>query len=77
MEMVMESFSLLKDRSKLNVKPDRIKIVNVNQPATLRAFFKSQNMKEANFEKLALLNGRYLKDTLEKNVMIKVIAYGR
>jgi predicted Zn-dependent protease len=77
MEMVMESFSLLKDRSKIDVKPDRIKIIKADQRLSLQALLVKQGVKQENLEKLALLNGRYLNDIMETNAMIKIINYGR
>jgi predicted Zn-dependent protease len=68
-----KNFKALNDQSKINVKPERIKIQTVAKDATLAETLKSFNMPANRHEELAILNGMPLKDTVKKGTLIKVV----
>jgi predicted Zn-dependent protease len=76
-EATMNGFKTLTDRTKLNVKPDRIKIQRVVRSADLKQVFTKLGMVAEDLEKLALMNGKKLDDRVEANTMIKTIIRGR
>src|SRR5690606_16424088 len=69
----MGSFSELRDQSKINRKPERIRIVEVPQNASLGQTLKRFNVPEARMNELATLNGMILEDQVAKGRLIKVI----
>lgn len=73
-ESTMTNFSRLTDSAKLNVKPKRIKIVQVPATGTLSHTFKSLNVPENKMKELALLNNLELKSHVEKGKLIKIIS---
>ena len=66
-------FIKLTDQSKINVKPDRIRIKNAKRSGTLKSVLQSYNMKNDRLEEIALLNGMKLTDQIKTGTMIKVI----
>jgi predicted Zn-dependent protease len=73
----MNGFKTLTDRTKLNVKPDRIKIQRVDRSADLKQVLTKLGMVAEDLEKLALMNGKKLDDRVEANTMIKTVIRGR
>lgn len=71
----MQNFKELRDASKLNKKPERIRIKTVAQTGTLEQSLRSFNMATNRLEELAILNGMQLKDRVEKGMLIKVVGY--
>jgi len=69
----IQNFKELKDREKLNRKPDVVNIKTLPQQMTLQAALQSFNMPAERFEELAILNGMSLNDKLSKGSLIKVI----
>jgi predicted Zn-dependent protease len=69
----MQSFKKLTEAAKLNKKPERVRIKTLTQSTTLEQAFRNYNMPAKRFEELAILNGMYLKDVVEKGTMIKVV----
>jgi len=72
-ETTMSNFDRLTESSKLNVKPKRIKVVQVPATAALSQTFKSLKVSENQMKELALLNNLELTDRVEKGKLIKII----
>jgi len=70
----MTNFKELKEASKLNKQPERIRIRTVSQSGTLRQALSYNKVPEIRMEELAILNGMQLKDNLQKGSLIKIIA---
>jgi len=73
-ESTMKDFSTLTDASKLNVKPDRIRIKTVQKTSTLADAFAYFNVPKDQYKELALLNNMELSQQLTRGNLIKVIA---
>jgi len=73
-ESTMTNFDRLTDPSKLNVKPKRIKVVQVSSTGTVAQIFKSLNVSDSQMKELALLNEMELTDRVEKGKLIKIIS---
>ena len=74
-ESTMTNFATLTDSEKLNVKPERIKIISIRSASVSVAdAFKYYEVPESRFEELALLNNMDLNHELHKGDMIKIIA---
>ena len=69
----MQNFRELKDASKLNKQPDRVRIKTVNQSITLEQALRQYKVADKRFEELAILNGMELKERISPGTMIKVI----
>ncbi|HSH19532.1 MAG TPA: M48 family metalloprotease, partial [Draconibacterium sp.] len=74
-ETTMSNFDRLNDPSKLNVQPERIKIVSVPVSATLSQTLKTFNVPDIQMKQLALLNNLELTDKVEQGRLIKIIQY--
>lgn len=71
----MQSFKQLTDASKLNKKPQRVRVKTVKTASTLEQAFKTFNVPAKTYEQIAILNGMHLKDKLAAGTMIKVVEY--
>ncbi|MCB0520885.1 MAG: M48 family metalloprotease [Lewinellaceae bacterium] len=71
-----KSFKALTDASKINVKPERIKIQTVAKDATLQDALKSFNQPQNRLEEISILNGMKLTDKVTKGMLIKTIEKG-
>jgi predicted Zn-dependent protease len=69
----MKNFRELKDASKLNKQPDRIRIKVVKQNGTLKEALNSYNMAENKQEEISLLNGMQLSDRVLAGSLIKIL----
>jgi|SRR5690625_304139 len=69
----MDNFKTLTDPDRINVQPEKIKIVTVPFSMTLEEALRRNNMPAKRFEELAILNSMRLNDQLEANSRIKVI----
>jgi predicted Zn-dependent protease len=69
----MQSFKELTDASKLNRKPDRVRIKTVKTSGTLQQAFLSFNVPQKRLEELAIVNGMKLTDRVTQGMLIKVI----
>lgn len=69
----MEGFARLTDQSKINVKPDRIHIEQVNAPMALSTALRNAGIKSDRFEEMAIVNGMQLNDQLKRGQLIKVL----
>jgi predicted Zn-dependent protease len=72
-QSVIKSFNVLNDPEKLNRQPDRIRIKQVGQSATLAQLLKSYNQPDKKMEEIAVLNGMKLTDVVNSGTLIKVI----
>lgn len=69
----MQSFNKLTDQSKINVKPERIRIKTVSKAGTLRAVLNTFKVEAARQKEHAILNGMELADQLKAGTLIKII----
>jgi predicted Zn-dependent protease len=69
----MNNFKELKDASKLNKQPDRIRIKTVKQSGTLKQALSSYNMAANKQEEISLLNGIQLTDRVLAGSLIKIL----
>ncbi|WP_276361031.1 M48 family metalloprotease [Daejeonella sp. H1SJ63] len=70
----MKNFKELKDTSKLNKQPERIRIKTVKQSGTLKQALASYKISEGRMEELSILNGMQLTDNVQQGSLIKIIA---
>ena len=70
----MRNFKKLTDRSKIDVKPDRLKMITVRQSNTLKNVLTKAGMKQDQFRELALINGMKLSDQVPAGAMVKTIS---
>ncbi len=72
-ESTMAGFGRLTEASRLNVKPKRIKVVQVQQAATMADALRSYGVPQGQMNELALLNNIELNTRLPKGKLIKLI----
>jgi predicted Zn-dependent protease len=70
----MYGFKALTDASKLNVLPDRIKVVAVKQGGSLASAFSSFGVPSARHKELAVVNGMELTATVKAGQKIKIFS---
>ena len=66
-------YKRLTDQSKINVKPERIKIITVEQSGTLANALGKAGIPTSRFEEFSILNGMETTERVERGAMIKVI----
>ena len=71
----MQSFRTLTDASKLNKKPERVRIKTVAANSTFEQVMRYYKMPDARMEQLGILNGMQKNTPLTKGSLIKVIEY--
>ena len=73
-ESTMKNFARLTNASKLNVQPDRIKVISINSASvSLKDAFAYYKVPQYRFEEMALLNNRELTDELKRGDLIKIL----
>lgn len=72
-ESSMSNFSRLSEASKLNVKPQRIKVKKVQRNGTLAEAFRYFGVPKSRMDELALLNNLELSDRVQTGKLIKII----
>ncbi len=72
-QRIMEGFRALKDPSKIDRQPERIRIKTVSQNGTFQQAMQSFNMPRNRHEELAILNGMLLTDRVTSGTQLKVI----
>lgn len=72
-QSTIRNFAELKEASKLNVKPERVRIKTLTQDMTLQAALRFYNMPTNRYEELAILNGMQLTESIPKGTLIKVV----
>lgn len=75
-EFTIGSFAQLTDASKLNRKPERVKIVTNNRSQTVQQALTSQGIPQARLNELAVLNGMELNETIPKGMLYKALSGG-
>ena len=73
-QSTMTGFANLTEASKLNVKPDRIRIKTVQKTSTLADAFAYFKVPKEQYKELALLNNMELNQQLTRGKLIKVIS---
>ncbi len=68
------SFAPLTNPSKINVSPERIKIVTAGNRMTLKKALTANNIPAERHQELSILNGMELGDYLEKGTLYKVVS---
>jgi predicted Zn-dependent protease len=70
----MGNFASLTDKTKINIKPDRIKIIKINSTTvSLENAFNYYKVPQDKYDEMALLNNMELNHTLTRGDLIKVI----
>jgi predicted Zn-dependent protease len=69
----MQSFRPMTDATKLNKKPERVRIKTVRQDTTLEKALRSLDVPDKRLEELAILNGMKRTERVTKGLLIKVI----
>ena len=69
-------FQSLNDLSKINRKPERIRVKKVNKTAAFSQVMKNFNMPSNRHEELAILNGMQLNKQVKQGTLVKVIEKG-
>lgn len=69
----LNGFKVLTDPTKINRKPDRIQVRQVNNNTTLRDALRANNIPDNRLEEFAILNGMALSERLTPGTLIKVI----
>ena len=72
-ENSMRSFKQLTDATKINKKPERVRIKTVRQDGTLEQALRNNNVQEKRLQEFAILNGKLLTDRVTAGSFIKVI----
>jgi len=72
----MDNFKMLTDPSRINVKPEQIRVVSVPSSMTLEQALRRYNMPADRFNELAILNSMELNQKLQANEKIKVVGKG-
>ncbi len=73
LEQVMKSFDRLRNQAALSKQPQRIKIMTVDQPGDLKQILTRFGVKPEELEELAIVNGMYLQDKLQRGDLVKVV----
>ncbi len=72
-EKVFEGFKELTDQSKMNVKPEVVRIKTVAKDQTLQEALKANDVKSSQYEDIAILNSMKLTDKVKKGTLIKIV----
>ncbi len=72
-QQTMEGFKILTDQSKINKKPERIRIKTINNTQPLESIFRYYKIPSARYEELAILNGMQLSETVTAGTMVKIL----
>jgi len=73
----MNGFDRLTDASKINVQPERIKIVKAPRTTNLRSLLTSNGIPNDRLEEFAILNGMELNTQVESGTLFKVVDKAR
>ncbi len=76
-DRTMGQFKHLTDPKRIHVQPDRIRVRKTKERDTMENALRSLGIPEEEHEKIALLNGKTLKDVVPANSLIKVVEKGR
>ena len=70
----MRNFTKLTDQSKINKKPERIRIKSATQNQTLQAFLQKNRVPEKRLKEVAVLNGMALDANVSRGDLLKVVS---
>ncbi len=70
----MQNFKVLTDASKLNKKPERIRLKTVSTTQTLQQVLKANNTPDKRLNELAILNGMKLTEKVAPGTLIKIVS---
>jgi len=73
----MTGFNRMTDKTKLNIKPNRIEVVKVNKTSTFKQVLSGFKVPDKEQEEIALLNGINLNDQVKTGTQIKIIHKGK
>jgi predicted Zn-dependent protease len=73
MESSMKTFAKLTDASKINVRPQKIHVMNVQRTGTLASIFNSFGVPQDKMNEYALLNDLELTDQVQAGKLIKIV----
>jgi len=76
-QQTISSFNRLTDQNKINVQPDRVKLVTVTKSGSLRDVLTGFKVSGDELDKMALLNGMQLTDNVPANTIIKIVEKGK
>lgn len=69
----MNGFKPLTDPKRINVLPERIKIVTVNTDATFKSIMAANNIASDRYEEVAILNGMEQSTIVKKGMLVKML----
>lgn len=69
----MGGFKALTDPKRINVKPERIRIITARGAGTLEEALRSAGVADQKLSDMALLNGRHLHDMIPANTLFKIV----
>ena len=72
-DKTMQGFNELKDQNKINVHPEKIKVVPVKADGTLGQALLSYNVPTTRHRELAIVNGMDITDKLQSGKLIKIV----
>ncbi len=72
-DKTMSGFKELKDQAKINVKPDRIKVVSVAKSGTLSQALQAAGVPSDRIKEFAIVNGMSQSDQVNAGTLIKVL----
>ena len=75
-ENTMEQFKRITDRRKLNVKPDRIRVVRSPKAGTMEQVLRSLGAPEGKLNQWAIMNGKTLSDPIPSGMLLKIVKKG-
>lgn len=73
LERSMNGFATLSDAARINVKPERIKIITASSTTNLRSLLTQAGIASNRLEEFAILNGMQLGDQVERGTRFKVV----
>lgn len=73
----MNGFDRLTDASRINVQPERIKIIKVSRTSNLRSLLTSSGIPNDRLEEFAILNGMELNAQVKQGTSLKVVDKAR
>jgi predicted Zn-dependent protease len=69
----MKNFRKLTDQSKINVVPEKIKVVSVPSSGSFLNAVKAHNMPDNKFQELSLINGMTMEEQVKAGSLIKIL----
>jgi predicted Zn-dependent protease len=77
LQSTMNGFRRLTDRSKIDVQPDRLKVLKITRGGSMQQVLTAQGVDQEDLTTNALINGNNLTDNLTPGTLIKVIVKGK